>query len=800
MEPDRSGNGGLPSGGLDELMRLQKSMEERGGGNGNITYDDFAASTGAFSNFMMNNNVALAASGNATNFNTAHGGGSFSGGHAIMTSGTSHNNQHGTSLINAPIFEVKTGEPTPNVMQASQFKPIANYGGNDSEAMARTSSEPMLAGMMPVMDSIGGAGFARNQAGNSVINSSNNMTGDSSAMQRRKSAPASNMLDDVVFDQLQLYNEGGPSTGEQEDIFADGYHSPPLRTTSPVAETKPSLTLGENRPRYKRRNTEPPNWDLFDAPSPIPMDEKATLFRNPFDATDEPGRSSQQKTNTVKRSLSADPLLMHSTTANNISHPSDDHKTNDSIDIFNYLNPEERLHLEKLGIYSREKPKRRRSAPVPTEEILFELGERGTNEYREDKGLPSSFSAHAMSDDDALVETSSNRQTSDLMQMIMGMKNVDSVGADVAGTASIPQTTNAFPGLDVSQINQYLPTNQVGPISTQQMHMQPSSSNNCDMNFNPMYTSQPMQQSINVPHPAQNDGLSAFSGHQNMMPLQQSPVDPLKPNTPSINENELANILDAVTETHNNLQLLQSAVDRFKDPVAVESITKAFELTAACSQFALLTQYDAAHNTLNQAWSHIKIVETRLSSSDATSLDDSNRSDSMLPFSDFNDKPLCLPQKSKSKKKKTAKTLKTKANKSAELPPQSKDDPEVIMTRLKALMERTVMSQRNLQKYDKQNGLPRSHAQTMINTSRSRKQLQKGVVSKNVDVFRGGGELSFISNQQQVLNNLDVFRGGKDGEFQLAGNPPIPNQQVGASSTQNETSGTLSSEQTPAWR
>ena len=67
--------------------------------------------------------------------------------------------------------------------------------------------------------------------------------------------------------------------------------------------------------------------------------------------------------------------------------------------------------------------------------------------------------------------------------------------------------------------------------------------------------------------------------------------------------------------------------------------------------------------------------------------------------------------------------------------------------------------------------------------------------------FRGGGELSFIPNQQQVLNNLDVFRGGKDGEFQLAGNPPIPNQQqVGASSTQNEISGTLSSEHPPAWR
>jgi hypothetical protein len=64
-----------------------------------------------------------------------------------------------------------------------------------------------------------------------------------------------------------------------------------------------------------------------------------------------------------------------------------------------------------------------------------------------------------------------------------------------------------------------------------------------------------------------------------------------------------------------------------------------------------------------------------------------------------------------------------------ELPPQS-DDPEIIMQRLKGLMERTQMSQKQLQRWDKQNGLPKSHSQTMVNSGRSRKQLQNGVILK----------------------------------------------------------------------
>mmetsp|Transcript_25848 Transcript_25848/g.43059 ORF Transcript_25848/g.43059 Transcript_25848/m.43059 type:complete len:484 (+) Transcript_25848:92-1543(+) len=55
-------------------------------------------------------------------------------------------------------------------------------------------------------------------------------------------------------------------------------------------------------------------------------------------------------------------------------------------------------------------------------------------------------------------------------------------------------------------------------------------------------------------------------------------------------------------------------------------------------------------------------------------------------------------------------------------------DPEVMMKKLQDLMEMSVNTQQSLQKWDKDNGLPKSHSQTMVNTSRSRKQLQSGVI------------------------------------------------------------------------
>ena len=54
---------------------------------------------------------------------------------------------------------------------------------------------------------------------------------------------------------------------------------------------------------------------------------------------------------------------------------------------------------------------------------------------------------------------------------------------------------------------------------------------------------------------------------------------------------------------------------------------------------------------------------------------------------------------------------------------QLPSDPDEMLKRLKALMERSSSTQKALQDYDKARGLPRSHSQTMVNSSRSRSQI-----------------------------------------------------------------------------
>ena len=58
---------------------------------------------------------------------------------------------------------------------------------------------------------------------------------------------------------------------------------------------------------------------------------------------------------------------------------------------------------------------------------------------------------------------------------------------------------------------------------------------------------------------------------------------------------------------------------------------------------------------------------------------------------------------------------------------------QITMAKLQAAMERTSSTEKLLQDWDRANGLPASHCQTMVNTSRSRKQLKEGVVLKKWD-------------------------------------------------------------------
>lgn len=69
-----------------------------------------------------------------------------------------------------------------------------------------------------------------------------------------------------------------------------------------------------------------------------------------------------------------------------------------------------------------------------------------------------------------------------------------------------------------------------------------------------------------------------------------------------------------------------------------------------------------------------------------------------------------------------------------------------VAARLESKMRQSVDTMLALQKWDHDNGLPKSHCQTMVNTSRSRKQLLEGVVIKKWDgkplmTFQGAEKL-----------------------------------------------------------
>jgi hypothetical protein len=73
-------------------------------------------------------------------------------------------------------------------------------------------------------------------------------------------------------------------------------------------------------------------------------------------------------------------------------------------------------------------------------------------------------------------------------------------------------------------------------------------------------------------------------------------------------------------------------------------------------------------------------------------------------------------------------------------------DPTDVMSKLKASMERTNLTQKQLQDWDSARGLPKSHSQTMVNSSRSRKQIMDGVVLK----------VSFMKYWQISSCNFDI--------------------------------------------
>lgn len=58
---------------------------------------------------------------------------------------------------------------------------------------------------------------------------------------------------------------------------------------------------------------------------------------------------------------------------------------------------------------------------------------------------------------------------------------------------------------------------------------------------------------------------------------------------------------------------------------------------------------------------------------------------------------------------------------------------KIVESRLRYWMDESLHSQAALQNWDRLNGLPASHSKTMVNTSRSREQLLKGVILRKWD-------------------------------------------------------------------
>jgi hypothetical protein len=247
------------------------------------------------------------------------------------------------------------------------------------------------------------------------------------------------------------------------------------------------------------------------------------------------------------------------------------------------------------------------------------------------------------------------------------------------------------------------------------------------------------------------------------------------PATSNGNEEATLFILKAVKSTQNQLQTLHPLVMKSGNTPALEEVASAFRTAAAASQFVLSGDLPTAVAELSKAQTTIEILWSMISSgnlsgnkseevagniqSNMVSGNGMVHSDSGAQSRNMNcvqrdsdsvcsgrssltgisvpsrsPSPPMMPKVPDFDCRSVMSNKSSRSNKSIidlkDLPPQDSSNPDTIMVRLKALMERTQQSQKDLQKWDKKNGLPKSHSQTMVNSSRSRKQLQEGVVLK----------------------------------------------------------------------
>lgn len=131
---------------------------------------------------------------------------------------------------------------------------------------------------------------------------------------------------------------------------------------------------------------------------------------------------------------------------------------------------------------------------------------------------------------------------------------------------------------------------------------------------------------------------------------------------------------------------------------------------------------------------------------------------------------LGIPTKAAKKVTKKKSTKKKKPEELAgptEIPLPDKPDPEIlkldprkIMAKLQESMARTSSSMKQLQEWDRANGLPKSHSQTMTKSNRSRNQLSEGVA--NLTKLSGvsaepNDETSTTTQQREKLSAMHAL-------------------------------------------
>ncbi|KAL7464642.1 hypothetical protein ACHAXS_004981 [Conticribra weissflogii] len=482
----------------------------------------------------------------------------------------------------------------------------------------------------------------------------------------------------------------------------------------------------------------------------------------------------QKPNSTVKRSRSVDPVEMFSGLGNDFF---DDEDTDDDgppvfeggaqDDVFNGTTPEEQQRLESLGIFSRTKPKRRRSAPLLSHDFLGDLDELDDIvKNADDENVNESFASFP----DTLLDSSEHesqlsslhhgrgltgctqeeplRGTNDmqLLQMLFGMESSQGSSNDVSSdvgpcnsmflnnpTCSFPDVTQSSNQI-IGQVSYARKSNLLNEIVQQLPAKTPELTSASSGQRLPLTVSS-----------ADNSTVSPSNFRTNQVPNVFNVVGSTQftPNMVPGDEADLSNILTTIRNVQNQLRNLHPIVIRSGNPAAMEEIAKAFEITAQSSNYLLSSNLGLARQSLNESGVIImnlcKLLQNQSFAGQNSCAPNfpmnvkkglSQARPEIKMQTSFVSAPLPLPPISKSKRRSSKSPAKTKVVELEDLPPQDKNDPDVIMSRLKALMERTQMSQKQLQIWDKKNGLPKSHSQTMVNSNRSRKQLQKGVILK----------------------------------------------------------------------